>query len=279
MSFGDRRDAYRVRDVHGMQYIMNDFMPSRNDAVVYMNSDIDVTNFVKYIDDLKKDNPDVTYFHGMMSVLAHTVYSRPYLNRFIANKKVWEHKTVSFGATIKVEFNDSSEESLMVMDMDPKWTILDISKSISKKVKKIRNKEHQDIDGTVEFIGHLPNLIRVPIVKFLMWLDKHGWLPRSLMENNLYYSTAIVSDIGVFKTDAIYHHLCDFGTNSIVVTFGEIKKVDNKYYMNFGAALDERIADGFYFCKALKLIEFLFDKPEFLMKPVGEKVSIPKEER
>ena len=44
--FGDRRDAYRVRDVHGMQYIMNDFFKTRNEAIVYMNAKIDVSNFV-----------------------------------------------------------------------------------------------------------------------------------------------------------------------------------------------------------------------------------------
>ena len=42
-----------------------------------------------------------------------------------------------------------------------------------------------------------------------------------------------------------------------------------------GATIDERIADGFYFCKALKLIEYIFDTPELMLEPAGKKVSIP----
>ena len=49
--------------------------------------------------------------------------------------------------------------------------------------------------------------------------------------------------------------------------------------MNFGATIDERIADGFYFCKALKLIEYIFAHPELLLEPAGKKVSIPDSEK
>ena len=43
--FGDRRDAYRVRDINGFQYVLFDFKPGRCDSAVYMNVDIDVTEF------------------------------------------------------------------------------------------------------------------------------------------------------------------------------------------------------------------------------------------
>ena len=39
--FGDRRDAYRVRDINGFQYVLFDFKPGRCDSAVYMNVDID----------------------------------------------------------------------------------------------------------------------------------------------------------------------------------------------------------------------------------------------
>ena len=109
----------------------------------------------------------------------------------------------------------------------------------------------------------------------LKWLDSHGWLPKSVTDDNLYYSSAILSNIGVFKVGAIYHNLTNFGTSSSLITFGEIKEDHGKWYMEFGATLDERIADGFYFCKAMKLIEYIFENPELMMEPAGDKVSIP----
>ena len=280
MAFGDRRDAYRVKDINGFQYVLFDFKPGRCDSAVYMNVDIDVTEFVKYIKELKKEHEGLTFYHGLVAVMAKTLYSRPFMNRFVANRKMWMHKDVSLASSIKEEFEDGSVECLMVIKVGEKDTLLDISKTTKEKVDKIRNKQKSGIDGTADLIGKIPGFIRIPIIGFLKWLDKHGWLPRSLMDDNIYYSSAILSNLGTFKTNGIYHNLTNFGSSSSLITFGEIREEkDGKYMMNFGATIDERIADGFYFCKALKLIEYLFAHPELLMEEASKKVSIPKDER
>lgn len=279
MAFGDRRDGKRVRDIHGFQNILIDFKPNRCDSVVYMNVDIDMTNFVKYMRDLKKEHKDLTFFHGLVQLMGKTVYSRPYLNRFIANSTMYEHNKVQLASTIKEEFSDGSVEALMVIDVEPDDTLLDISKKTHEKVDRIRHKQSSDIDGTADMVGKLPLYLRKIVTGFLKWLDKHGWLPRSLMDDNIYYSTAILSNLGTFKTNGIYHNLTNFGTSSMLITFGEIKEVSKgKWMMNFGATLDERIADGFYFCKALKLIEYMCANPEILMEKASKIVSIDKKD-
>ena len=279
MAFGDRRDGKRVRDIHGFQNILIDFKPNRCDSVVYMNVDIDMTNFVKYMRELKKEHKDLTFFHGLVQLMGKTVYSRPYLNRFIANSTMYEHNKVQLASTIKEEFSDGSVEALMVIDVEPDDTLLDISKKTHEKVDRIRHKQSSDIDGTADMVGKLPLYLRKIVTGFLKWLDKHGWLPRSLMDDNIYYSTAILSNLGTFKTNGIYHNLTNFGTSSMLITFGEIKEVSKgKWMMNFGATLDERIADGFYFCKALKLIEYMCANPEISMEKASKKVSIDKKD-
>ena len=47
--FGDRYDAYRIRDIDGMHHYMAYLMPKRTDAEVYINETIDVTELLKYI--------------------------------------------------------------------------------------------------------------------------------------------------------------------------------------------------------------------------------------
>ena len=49
--------------------------------------------------------------------------------------------------------------------------------------------------------------------------------------------------------------------------------------MEIGATIDERIADGFYFVKALKLLEYMFKHPEVLMEPASKHVDIPESEK
>lgn len=52
--FGRRKDAIKVKDVHGTTNIMIDFKPNRSESEVYMNALVDVTEFVKYMDELKE---------------------------------------------------------------------------------------------------------------------------------------------------------------------------------------------------------------------------------
>ena len=43
--------------------------------------------------------------------------------------------------------------------------------------------------------------------------------------------------------------------------------------MNIGVTLDERIADGFYFARSLKLIKHIFKNPYLLDKTLGEEID------
>ena len=278
----DRRDGYKVKDIHGMQNILIDFKPNRCDAAVYMNRKIDMTNFVKFMKKQKKEIEGLTYYHGLVDVMAKVLYSRPYMNRFIAGRTMYMHKDVTLAQTIKVEFADNSLEMLMLLKVDPEDTLLDISRKTKEKVDAIRKKKEDgksNANGAADTLGKLPKFLRVPIVGTLKWVDSHGWLPKSLTEDNLYYSSAILSNIGTFKVGAIYHNLTNFGTASSLITFGEIVEEDGRWYMELGATIDERIADGFYFCKALKLIEYIFDTPELMLEPAGKKVSIPEDRK
>ena len=47
--WGDRYDAYRIRDIDGMHFYMAYLMPKRTDAEVYINEKIDVTDLLEYI--------------------------------------------------------------------------------------------------------------------------------------------------------------------------------------------------------------------------------------
>ena len=261
---------------------MIDFKPNRCDSSVYMNTKIKMTNFVKYMDKKKKDIEGLTYYHGIVDIMAKTLYSRPYLNRFIAGRTMYMHNDVSLSFTMKVEFEDDSIETILVIKIDPEDTLEDISRKTKEKVDNVRKKkmsQDKDANDAANLVGKLPKPLRIPIVGFIKWLDKHGWLPQSFINDNIYYSSAILSNLGTFKVGAIYHNLTNFGTASSLITFGEIKKENDEYYMELGATLDERIADGFYFCKALKLIEYMFDNPEIMMEPASKKVVYPKDKK
>ncbi len=273
------RKGHKVKDVTGIQNVMFDLKPNRCEAEVFMTSDIDVTEFVKYMKKLKEKNKDLTFFHGFVHIMGKLFYSYPKLNRFVQNRTLYEHDDVSVAFVAKAEFNEKSEEFLTCLTIDEKDTVLDVSKKLKEKIDKIRDKNSTiNTDGAnnvVDKIGHAWKPIRKSLMGLLKWWDRVFGLPGSIANENIYYSSVIVSNLGTFKVPGIYHNLANLGTSSGLVAFGEIREVNGRQMMNIGATLDERIADGFYFCKALKAIEFLFANPELMMEPASKRFEIP----
>lgn len=120
------------------------------------------------------------------------------------------------------------------------------------------------------------------IMIFFRMMDKHDWMPNSLKDGDTNYSTVLLSNLGSIKCGAPYHHLNEYGTNSIVATIGVIHKepvyaddgsFEIRDIVDFGITLDERIADGFYFAKSVKLLKHIIANPQILDKPFKEEVG------
>jgi hypothetical protein len=154
-----------------------------------------------------------------------------------------------------------------------------VKDKIASKVNNIRSNKKNNTDSTIDLVGKLPRWLRKLIVKIFIFLDNHDLVPDSITNNLIYYSTVIMSNLGSIHCNAIYHNLTDFGTNSVLLTIGEIKeenylddkgKIQKRYLCDFGINLDERIADGFYFAKSFQLFKEYLQNPETLEKSFEE---------
>lgn len=278
----------------GMQQISIDLKPQRCVSDVYINQKMDLTNLSKYIEKKKKKNPDITYFHAFLTALGKVYYNRPYLNRFVANRHMYKHKDVVISFVAKIAFDDESEEVMILIKIDENDNIDTISKKVLDKVQAIRNKRKEEVNKdkvgankAIDVLGKLPNIVRVPIVGLLKWTDKVGILPLSLVEDNLYYSSIIVSNLGSIGCGAIFHNITNFGNASALATMGVIKdeevlidgKKEIRKLCEFGVNLDERIGDGFYFLKSIQLLQYIFDNPELLEGDANEKIETKKQKQ
>ena len=281
------RNAKRIKNINGMEQIMIDLKPNRCDSFVYSNKDLDVTNLVKYIEEKKKNNKEITFFHAFVTALAKVIYNRNKLNRFVQNRHVFEHNDIVISFVAKVSFNDKAEEIMIMVPVKENDNIETISKYIKDKVNNIREGKatKEGANDAIDILGKLPNVIRVPLIGFLKYADDKGILPKSLVKDNLYYSSTIVSNLGSIKSNAIHHNITNFGTCSSLVTMGEIhnKEIidnDNKKKIikvcDWGIAFDERVADGFYLIKSLELLQYIFDNPELLEQSANKKIELQK---
>lgn len=279
--FGDRRDAKRIK-MSGFDKILYFLKKKRSESEVYISRDIDVTNLVKYMEKKKKEDEKITYFHLFSMALAKVVYNNPYLNRFIIGGHKYQRNDVSISFVAKTEFSDDAEELMKVVKIAEDDDMNTLSLKIRNDVKKIRSNNSNGADNLVKILGCLPNFLMRIVVWFVKLLDNHDMLPKSLMDEVVYYSTVLVSNLGSIHCDGIYHNLTDFGTTSAVCTIGEITKkpmivsgkVEIRDVCNFGICLDERIADGVYFAKSINMLEYILANPELLEDKASDKIVI-----
>ena len=100
-----------------------------------------MTNLVTYIESKKKENSEITSFHAFVRGIAKVLYNRPKLNRFIANRHVYEHNEIIISFVAKLSFDDSSEEVMIMIPINENDNINTISKKIKEKVSSFRNKK------------------------------------------------------------------------------------------------------------------------------------------
>lgn len=280
----DRRDGKRVKNIDGMHVLMPYLKPNRCDSDVYINYKLDVTELVKYVEKKKKENPDtkLTFFHVFVTAMGKVMYNRPLLNRFVVNKQYYDRNNVSISFVAKGEFTDESKEFMSTIFIEENDTLDTVRQKLTDKVTKVRKSSNNSTDKAVDLVGKLPKFIRDITMGIFLFMDKHDLLPKSLCEDNIYYSSVLVSNIGSLGCGAIYHNLTDFGTNSILVTIGNIRKEqvvtkegkkEIRDICEFGINLDERIADGFYFIKSIQLLEEIFNNPEKLEETANTKIK------
>ena len=282
--WGDRHDAYRIRDIDGMHFYMAYLMPKRCEAEVYINEKIDVTELMTYIKEKNASGErKVTPFHCVIAAVARTIKMRPLLNRYISGKRYYMRHKISMGFTVKKQFIDHAEETLMIYHPKDEENLCAITDRIAPKVREAK-KETKGIkvDDLLNIVKMLPKPVMSMFMAFLNFADSHGLMPKAFSSVDTNYCTVLLSNLGSIKCDAVYHHLNNFGTNGIVITIGEIHKetmlsengdIVVRDIMNIGVTLDERIADGFYFARSLKLIKHLFKNPYLLDKTLGEEID------
>ena len=116
----------------------------------------------------------------------------------------------------------------------------------------------------------------------LNFLENRDWLPRDLVEFDPYHSSVFISNTGSIGLSAQYHHLTNWGTNSFFILVGEKHlhpfydengNVTMKNALELGLTIDERIADGVYFAKSIKLLRKLLQNPELLELPLQTEIE------
>ena len=281
-SFKDRRDGRYVRDMDGMHIIMAHLLSRRTACEASLSEKIDLTNILAYLEE--KNNGAAfkyTIFHVIAAAAGKMLVLRPYLNRFIAGRRYYQRQDVTLAFVVKRQFSDGGDEGLLVLPYPKDGTIDGLAARVVAEAQKNRGGDLGGSMDAVNVLARLPRFLLAFIIRILRVLDFYGLVPTFLTAGDPYYSTLFLSNLGSIKLNAAYHHLTDWGTNSLFMTIGE--KHQAAFYndkgeaelrpvLELGFTLDERLADGYYYSRSVKLLKYLLQNPRLLELPAEEEV-------
>ena len=224
--WGDRKDGKLLRDLDSMHYIMPLIYPNRCDNEAFMHLRIDLTKAEEFLAKKNAGNPAYKYnlFQLVLTAVLKTIVLRPVMNRFIANGNMYQRNEITAAFTVKKIFADDGGEALARIYAKEEDTLDTIHEEIYRQVSFCRSDKKDASTESMDFVQKLPGKHLIGAV--VRWLDRHGWMPSSLIATDPYYCSAVLTNLGSLKIDAGYHHMTNWGTNSLFCAIGLMKLAD-----------------------------------------------------
>lgn len=280
--FGDRQDGKLLRDIDSMHYIMPLMYPNRCDNEAFMHIRIDLTKAEEYLEKKNAGEPAYRYnlFQLVVTAMLKAITLRPHMNRFIANKNMYQRNEITAAFTVKKIFSDNGGEALARIYAKETDTIDTIHDEIYRQVSFCRSDKKDGSTASMDIIQKIPGKKLIGVIA--RFLDRHGWMPKAIIATDPYYCSIVLTNLGSLKLDAGYHHMTNWGTNSVFCAIGMMKKrpfydeegnVEMRMSVDLGLTIDERIADGYYYAKTVRLLKKLLENPELLERPLKEEVE------
>ena len=195
---------------------------------------------------------------------------------------MYQRHAISAHVVVKKLFSDNGAEALAIVYADPEDNIDSLRAKLYKQISSCRSDELDRSSDSMDILNKMPRFLAKFLVYLITKLDKHGWCPEFLIGSDPYYSSALLSNLGSIKLKCGYHHLTNWGTCSIFCVIGEKKmtpvydesgNVSMHETVDLGLTIDERIADGYYYAKTVRLFKKLLENPELLELPMNEAVE------
>jgi len=278
--FGLRSDGKHLKKTSAVFKLMPNLMRERNDSQVLFSQDIITDGMDAYIKEkFDNDGIKISYLDIVFTAIARIIAERPHLNRFVVNGRTYARNSIFLSIVVKKGMNDEALETPLKFEFKGGETIFEVKDKIQEEINKNKEVDMKNgTDKTVNALTSVPaSLIKVAM-NIIRSLDKHGILPKALINVSPFHTSAFVTNVGSLGIDAIYHHLYNFGTTSMFYAMGRKKKtyvyVDDelveKKCISIAFVGDERICDGYYYASSFKLFSKYLAKP-YLLEEKGEK--------
>lgn len=274
--WGDRKDAALIRDMDTMHICMAHLYRNRTDNEAYISETIDLEPVKEWIAKHPDEEFKYTFFHVIVAATTKLLIERPKLNRFISNRKYYQRNENIVSFVVKRQFTEEAKEGMAVVKGVDEDTIFTIHEKIKAQVLPQKQGQNSSTEDGMDFLTKIPGFLQRIVFDFISLCSVKGWLPKFATEGDSNHSSVFITNLGSIGLKCGYHHLSNYGTSSIFGVIGQKKQkptihpdgtVTYKETLDIGLTIDERIADGYYYAKSVKLFKYMIEHPETLELP------------
>ena len=268
-----RCDGKRLR-MSPYTQIMPYLMTRRCDAQNNVRIEIDVDPVSEYIASLPPEAPRVSYMTLLIAAYVRALRKYSQVNRFIRGKKYYQRKDIAvcFVVLKSRESDGSHEETVLKLKLSPDATLFEICEQVNKAVDENQVMAHENMtDKLLAWVLRAGPLVTL-LVSAIKAMDYFGIIPKAIAEASPFHAGLFITNLMSIRTNYVYHHLYEFGTNSLFAAMGNAQRrlvmrdgqVTERRYMPLGVTLDERICSGYEFACFFREFESYMKKPKRL---------------
>ena len=276
-----RADGYRVRTNDAMYELVPYIMPYRYDASNSVTVDIDLDLMQDYIRKCRKKGINMSHMSIIIAGALRIASQNPFLNRFVMNRKIYarNHFCVSFVTLQPGKTSDTVNKLYFNLDDD----IFTVNRKVQEAIERTQQPTSQNaLDKLMASLVRIPFLVGAAL-GVLKFIDKYFTLPFSIINISPFHTSLFITNLASIRTNAIYHHLYEFGTTGIFISMGQPERriekngetVEEKKIMPLGIVTDERIANGHYYGRCFRELNRYYKNPELLEVPPEQVVRDP----
>lgn len=281
--FGLRSDGRKIKSLGPFFRVIPHVMKERIDAHVYYTQDLPIRYLDEYIARKEQEGIKLSYMNIIYAALVRMLAEKPALNRFVMDGRTYARRGIHISLAIKKEMSEETEETTLKIPFTGSENIFEVKKILDDTIAKNKDVSAENsTDKLAKLLSLVPDWLFKFIVNILMFLDKHGMMPKAVIEASPFHTSAFLTNVGSLGIDAIYHHLYNFGTTGVFLAMGKKKKsyiyeddnIVEEKTISLALVADERICDGFYYANCLKSFYRYMRKPELLETNITPKEDI-----
>lgn len=282
--FGDRKEGRLLRSLPAFAKFVPFIMPTRNDACNQYEESFEVSDVDRRLRKLRVDGyKGIGILHFIIAAYIRGVSMLPGMNRFVVGRRIYARDNIEVVMTVKRSLAIDATETTIKVIFEPTDTIFDVYRKMNEKIDEIKTVEgNNNTEDVAEAMCKAPRFLLRFALTILRIMDYFGWLPQSLLDASPFHGSMIITDLGSLRIGPVYHHIYNFGTLPVFISFGakrhayELDRhgnmVDRKY-VDCKFVMDERTVDGHYYAQFLQAFRYICQHPEIVETPPSKVVE------